>query len=494
MSTSTITDDFKRVLIDDVYEDFYDDATKYYIGIGRSQPWDFPDSDLSPPEPNPSALEVLDFKDNLQTLKRVSDVSRVAPRYNWTNGGIYSAWNNRFHSNNLFIAGQDEDDPFYVMTSTNAVYTCIKQGVDVFGQVANSTVPPSITDTNVKTFETSDGYQWKYLYTVGTNDTQKFLTSSYLPTEEVIEILDSAGNSNLDPFQQDQLAIQLAAVPGEIIGVEIDSAGRNFVDGTYELEFDGVPLMENGVEKTIVPARAWAKVLNNVLVDVTMREPSTGIWHFGENYYNATVRFKDPVSGDSYKLRPIIGPVKGLGAQAQIDLNSTALMYNVILSGTEAGSAIVDNDFRQVGLIRNPEILDSDGFGAITGQRVLDTEVTLVISSLKYDVNSVGVSLDLSKITGDEIIQGSNSNARAILVGVNVGEDLFYYTQNRETGHRDFELNEPITIGVSESTTVLGINKSDLVKQSGDVYYIDSRRPFMRNGEQSEDIKLVIDF
>lgn len=489
MSTSTVTDDFKRVLIDNIYNDFYDSDTKYYIGIGRSQPWDFPDSDLSPPEPNPSALEVLDFVDGLQTVKRVSDISHVTPRYNWTNGAIYSGWNNRYHSNNLFIAGQNEDDPFYVITSNNSVYVCIKQAVNNEGLAVNSTVPP--LDQTGSVFETSDGYQWKYLYSVGTTATQKFLTSSYLPAQEVY---DSAGSLDLDPFEQEQATLQLNAVPGEIIGVEIELTGENFVDGTYELAFDGTPLIENGVEKTITPARAWARVANGIIVDVSMKDPTTGNYYFGENYYNATARFLSAVSGDSYRLRPIIGPDIGLGASAQRDLNSTAIMFNVILSGDEDGGAIIDNDFRQVGLIRNPEVVDSDGLGNPT-QGLLDTTSELLLSAVKYDVLNVGGSLNLGNIAGDNIMTGQSSNAKAVIASTDVGNDLFYYTQSRETGYKDFQVGENIDISDGGGTTkVLDINQNGFIKQSGDVYYIDSRRPFMRSGEQSEDIKLVIDF
>ena len=500
--TATVTDDFKRVLVDQVFDDFYDSDTKYYIGIGRAQPWDFPDSDARPPFPDPSALEVRNFRDNLQTIKRVSDASHVVIRYNWTNGNIYSGWNDKYHSENIFAAGEDETDPYYVIDAKNAVYVCLKTGRDPStGQEKNSTVPPN--DRSGNPFETSDGYQWKYMYTVGTNDTRKFLTSGYIPAQQIISESDGGQSvDDLDPFQAEQLARQALAVPGEILGVEIDSAGKGFPDALtiHEIEFEGAPLIIDGVEQTIQPARAWAKSLGGKVVDVTMKNPSDDTFNFGGYYYDATLKFKSPGAASGYKLRPIIAPPKGLGAEAEVDLNSTALMFNVILIGQEDGAAIVDNDFRQIGLIRNPEQVDSDGSGTIVGQKLVDTTTALVLSSLRYNVNNIGDTLDLGKISGDEIMEGGASNARAIIDAVDDVNELFYYHQTRETGYGKFQVGETLTIstgvgtGILGSTTVMSINQNDYIKQSGAVYYIDSRRPFMRNNEQSEDIKLIIDF
>ncbi len=495
-----ITDVYKQKLISQTYDDFINlnvdsadsDASRYYIGIGRTQPWAPPDSDTAPPSPDPSRKSSMEYRENLQTLMRVKDASHVVSRYNWTNGGIYSGWNNKFHSNNLFIAGGQFEHPFYVMTGNNAVYVCIKQGKDANGLEANSVIQPS--DASGEVFETSDNYQWKFLYTVSTAATQKFLTSGYLPTEKIIDSADGGPPyDDLDPFEKEQLLIQKEAVPGQIVGVEIENGGNAYPDGVYELSFDGVPLTINGAVQTITPAYAWAKCVGGSIVDVTMKDPNQlDTFWFGENYYDATVKFTAGDPGSNSVLRAIPSQPYGLAADVRHDFNSTALMFHVLLDGNEDGNAIVDNDFRQVGLIRNPQVEDSDGSGnAIV--KTLNTNSTLALDAINFNLNDVGVTLFLENLKGDNVITGQTSGAQAILNSV--VDDLFYYTQVQSTGYLDFVVGEPIDISDGGgSTSVVGLAPTGVLKTTGDIYYIDSRRPFMRSEEQIEDIKIIIDF
>lgn len=492
---ATITDEFKRFLIDNVQDDFNnagldsDDPNRsvYYIGIGRTQPWEAPDSDTNPPTPTPSALEELNFRENLQSLKRCTDASHVTLRYNWTNGNIYAGWNNRFHSNNIFLAGQEFEHPFYVITNNNQVYVCIKQGVDDNGLPANSTVQPSNNSGEV--FETTDGYQWKYMYTVGTVDTQKYLTSSYIPCETVLDSTEGGpGIDDLDAFKQEQLILQGEAIPGQIIGVEIENGGLNFPDGVYPLEFEGVNLTGEG----ITDAFAWATAIGGTIVDVSMKSPNTDDYFFGENYYNATVKFTGGAPGDDVLLRPIVSTEFGLGAKPDLDLNSTALMFNVILEGEGGGDFIVDNDFRQVGLLRNIQVRDSDGLGSVFNV-TLNTDTALSLSSVTFNPFDIGASLDLDNIGGHNTMTGQTSGAVAIINAVRDGS--FFYTQDKRTGYLSFLDGEPIDISDGGgSTSIISQSVTPIDKSTGDVFYIDYRRPFMRSLDQTEDIKIVIDF
>ena len=496
----TVTDTFKRFLVDEVYDDFYNTGkdsvdptrSKYFVGIGRTQAWEFPDSDLSPPIVSPSLRDSKSFMEDLQSVQLCEDASRVAPRYNWSNGSIYSGWNDDYHSNLVFAAGQQYQHPFYVITSSNRVYVCIKSGIGTNGLRTNSTVRP--TDITGDTFQTADGYQWRYLYTVGTNDTRKFLTSGYIPSNKILD--SSEGGpvfDDLDPFQQEHLAIQKKAVPGEVIGVEIESPGSGFVDGQYELEFVAVPLILDGAIQTVTDARAWATVSGGKITDVTMKDPvAIDTYHFGKNYYDASVKFVLANSGIGYKLRPIVSHARGIASDASKDLNSTAIMFNVILDGTGNNNFVVENDFRQVGLIKNLEQIDSDGSGNLSTSQFTATKASL-LDKIKYNVADVGVSLFTENITGDNILTGAITGATAILHTVE--EDMFTYSQSSTTGYKNFQVGEPLEVSNGGGiTSVVAIEYSTVSKETGDVYYIDSRRPFMRSVDQTEDIKIVIDF
>ena len=86
-----ITHDLKKQVIQDILDDITDSAgAKYYIGIGKSEPWN--DSDLAP-TPEQTERESRNFRLGLQSMKRVADFSFVVPRNNWITGTTYSAYN-----------------------------------------------------------------------------------------------------------------------------------------------------------------------------------------------------------------------------------------------------------------------------------------------------------------------------------------------------------------------------------------------------------------
>ena len=87
--TAIITQDFKKQIVQSIFNDVADSAERYYIGIGHSQDWD--SADLAP-TPIQSVRDIRNARLNLQSIKSAEDVSFVIPRNNWTSGTIYSAW------------------------------------------------------------------------------------------------------------------------------------------------------------------------------------------------------------------------------------------------------------------------------------------------------------------------------------------------------------------------------------------------------------------
>ena len=509
MTTATITDKFKQTLIDFVYDDFKSDSAAYYVGIGRAQPWDEPDSDAAPPFPTPSSYEAREFMDNMQSMKRAEDLSRIVERYNYSNGNIYSGWNNANHSflvYNRSLLGLDPcigdfgfKDPFYLITGNNRVYVCIKQGIGDNGLPRVSAVQPSEGGVSgFEGFETADNYQWRYLFTVGTEEARKFLTSGYFPSQRVLDS-DSDGSAydDLDLTKQEQTELQRRAVPGEIIGVEVEEGGTGYpetdnvavLSNWIELEFAGEALVAGGNLKTITHAKAWARVVGGSIVDVTMKEPLTDDFYHGMNYANASVKFVGSPAGSGAKLRAIVGPKKGLGYDAAIDLNSTGLMFNVIIEGDEDGAYIVGNDFRQIGLIRNPMSLDIDSSGTETYGDFTDTR-SVTMPFMEIDLNDP--NLVPENITGDNPLFQSTTGAEGVLISIVA--DGVYYTQTTETGYTPFATGPLEIKNGGGTTTITSITESPVMKQGGDVYYIDNRAPFIRNDQQTEDIKLIMDF
>ena len=63
-----------------------------------------------------------------------------------------------------------------------------------------STIKP--TGTGSAVIEIADGYKWKYMYTVTSQDTLKFVTSEYIPVQKSVD--------------SRQIAVEDATIAGQI--------------------------------------------------------------------------------------------------------------------------------------------------------------------------------------------------------------------------------------------------------------------------------------
>src|SRR3990167_2009679 len=98
----------------------------------------------------------------------VNDVCAVVPRIDWAANTRYAAYTD--NANTPF------GDNFYIMSNTYNVYKCIENNAG-----ANSTIQPTYITTSTNNKET-DGYVWKYMYTLSVADRNKFLTPNWMPT------------------------------------------------------------------------------------------------------------------------------------------------------------------------------------------------------------------------------------------------------------------------------------------------------------------------
>ena len=123
--TAIITDKFKQQMAQTVFQEVYfpDSASthKYYIGIGKSEQWD---SSEAVPTPTNSPRSVRNLRAGLQSIKAASDLSFVIPRYNWTSGAIYQAYDDDFTEipNNSYYVFTEDNQVFYMFTTRKNCY------------------------------------------------------------------------------------------------------------------------------------------------------------------------------------------------------------------------------------------------------------------------------------------------------------------------------------------------------------------------------------
>lgn len=434
-----LTDNLKRQLIDDLVADFNDSASYYFIGLGRSEVWN--DSDIAT-TPTNNVVGVRGFQNSLQGVKQVTDISYVVPRVNWSAGTIYSAWDDN-------QVGYPTNG-YYVVTGSNDVYICLQQARNAQGVVTTSTVEP--TGTLTSAFTTADGYTWKYLYSISAFDANRFLAANFMP----VSYIDSATSA----IEQLQKSVQDAAIPGQVSSIVVTNGGTGYVSAPT------VTIVGDGDSATATATISGGAV---VKVDVTNR---------GSGYNAASVKF----STGSATARAVLSPAGGFGADARTDLKSTAVMLNSQPSGVEGGALLIDQDFRQIGVIRNIKTDDTDSDFAGTAA-----------SALRKLTFQAGGTL----FTQDNYIVGGTSGAKAYIDHVDSSAGVFYH-QSETTGFKAFQSGESLTSQNLAGTTVGGsaILDSDLPatvnKYSGSVLYIDNRSAIIRSAGETQDIKIVI--
>lgn len=455
---SIITDKLRKQVADALLTEITNasDANQYYIGIGKSDQYDDSDNVATPIR---SLREERIARSNLQSVKQVSNqgVTFVIPRHNWSAGALYSGYNDNI--------GGYPVNTYYVLTEANEVYICLQQGKNALGTAVVSTVQPDFNAAGVsatQAFQTADGYRWKFLYALSAIRANNFLSANYIPVELVD---DSSGAFGLTVLEAQQATVQEAAVPGQILGVNLTSGGTGY-GSAPTVTFRG-----NGTS-----AAATATISGGVVVKVEMNNESAGL---GSGYDYASVVFSGGSPTTPAAGRAIIGPAAGLGADPRDDLKSTSLMVTVKPTGDEGGTFLVDNqDFRQIILFKNIKYKDSDGiFTAVSGK---------ALRSVAIDS---GGTLNI-----DNLVSGDSASAYIDQIS---GNTLFYH-QNENTGFGTFA-NEPVTDDGGGSAIIFNSQDSagrgaQVDAFSGDILYIENRAAVQRSSIQSEDIKIVLTF
>ena len=478
--SAIVTDKIKKQILLDLFKDFDSSATRYYAGIGRSEQWNQTDTVTVP---TVSERTERDARLNMQSMKNITDKSFVVPRSNWSLGAQYSAYDD----NTEGYPAQ----AFYVMNSNQEVYICLQQGRDATGSPVNSTEQPTGNTTGVP-FTTSDGYVWKFIYSIGALRASKFLSSAYMPVQFVDS--DEAASNDATAEQVEQRAVELAATAGEIVGAEVLEQGSNYT------QLPTVQVIGDGEGCELVPI-----ISGNALVNLQVKQDSSGNlsspstnplnWttgsYRGRNYKRASVH----ISGGGGSAagatgRVILGPKNGLGADPRDDLKTGAVMFNTKADGDEGGDFLIGNDiFRQVLLIRNPLVRDSAGRS--------DTDLFTDATGNTLDrvqVASIGGNGFLPSTTVTAT-SGASPRAAAFVdaidsVGLNNNARLLVH-QNETTGLRAFNNGDEISDGASTGT-ISSYLRGEVDPLSGELLYIDNRAAVDRSLDQTEDLKIVI--
>ena len=456
-----------------------------YLGIGRPQAFatstrgdgrtNNEGTDTAPLTPGDNRNAQSFPFDDLLAAKRISasDVTFAVPRRNWVTGTTYDIYR---HDYGERITGSTTaqtsnsgvstlfDANFYVLTTARNVYKCL----DNDGNTA-STVEPTGTSTTVQTL--ADGYKWKYMYTLSASQQSNFLSTDFMAVET---------NST----------VSSAAVDGAIDIIRIKTPGSGGADGTHT----NIDIRGDGTG-----GKCSVTVASGVVTAVTVTTAGTG-YTFG-TVSNAQIVAAGATSLSGAELDVIIPPKGGHGKNAVEELGGFYVMLNTSLEGTESGNSgdvTVANDFRKITLIRDPLASGS----AATATTLRGTKA----------INVTGVS---GSFVVDEKITQATTGAVGKVVEWDSTNNILYYIQTRHTDEGiDSNGNQTAFSGTNAvtgaggatgtpttSTSTInnvsftsGYSASEIDADSGDILYIENRAPITRAADQTENIKLVIEF
>lgn len=542
-----ITQKFRQYVSDLFKSDIDDvDVTKnLYLFIGKSLPW--PISDELPPFPENSFEKQKRIWDEILALKKIKEagVFNVIPRHDWDTMGdtVYVPYRDSdtetfVHPTDAeILAGQTAFVPYtagslYVMTDDYHVFKCLSNASG-----AKSTVKPLKPLIAPYVYSGADGYSWKYLFTVPSNQVELYLTDAWIP----VQTLDADDGSDQWDVQQDAIANA-----GQLLSTVVLNGGSNYLNvQDADPDLPDPQLAISATANTIVLSAAASGVNNayagatiwivdgtgagqeelitsyvgatkeaTISVPWTIQPDNTSEYQVlptinligdgtgalgkpvvvggiitkinmistGSNYKFASATISG-AGGAGASIEPQVGPGDGHGIDAVSELGASYLMVRVALEYDEGdGDFPVANDYRITGILRN---VNNFGGGIATA----DT------------LNGL-TKLNLSTVTGvflsDEVLTGGVSTASSNVVqyeDLGSGNGSITFIQTAIQAITPFDVGETVTGALSGATAlVTTITDAETEKFSGELLALEHRRPITRAPDQKETIKFILRF
>ena len=474
--------------------DFGDSSN--YIFIGRSHSWT---DDNEPPAPANSESEEIQAFEDMIALKKIgtTDVSHGLVRYNWTSGTVYDEYRDDYSASNQTPSGANNfyDGRGYVVTSDYKVYKCLKTGKSGgayydAGSAQGSTVEPSSVSTTDPEV-TSDGYTWKFMYQMSANDVIKYVTNDFVPVKTLGAKNDVAGSGTNGGFGTSatddgsaQWDVENDAVDGAIYRYIITAAGSGYNNGSGT-SFD----LDVAVEGDGSGAIATLTFSSGALSSVTFKDTSS----YGSGYKRASFptlssALSGLTAGSGATLKAVISPIEGHGANPVDELGGNYVVVNSRLEfGDGSGDFPTDNDFRQIGLVKNP----------VAGGSI--ASATTLTATRKLTVDD-GTNISVDDVIRDVASSSEDASTAVARVISKTGNVLKVQTIANSGGeYVNFVNDDEVFIGTASSkdtdVAAAGVDSAhpEVERFTGHMLYLENRGPVSRAADQIEDIKLIIE-
>ena len=496
-------------------------------------------TDEVPLRPADNDEEERSIHDDMIALKRIGEdqVRAVVRRFNWnpTVNPKYDMWRPDYsyaRAAQVDPDGAGSQTPaeslgnaqFYVVNNNYEVFKCLYNGVTpATPDGTNASLEPKrnpgptgegVYDSANGIFteypDVTNGYIWKYLYTIPTNDVLRFLSTDFMPIVEestVTALAATQAGSIMTVIVRDNGSNLPAS---EVIYTPILGDGAN---GLVRLETDSNGQITTAYLVDNAGARVNVSGSGYTYANVLIKD--------GFLYQEASLTNAFTVSANaSGDIEVIVPPQGGHGSDALIELLAKRIMANIRLTYAEGqGDFPVDNDFRRIGIIKNPKLpapstdfATQDTISAIyavklnnvSGSFQPDEVVEQEVASGQYARGTVvswvwdEVAAGQTPTSGTlKYFQSSDLHTDNGVVRAFVSDAAKLVTGKTslidgavETGYSTGGATLPL-LGL---TFVNGLAVPELAKSTGEIVYVENRRLITRAPDQIEDIKLVIEF
>ena len=280
-----------------------------------------------------------------------------------------------------------------------------------------------------------------------------------------------------------QKAVENAAIEGTIERILVVDGGRDYVAGATFVKITGDSVLSTDqAAATVTIAEGTGTITAIKMTDV------------GANYNYADITFVDS-NGDEIHTaeddlskkataRAIISPIHGHGSNPVRELFSTTVGIVSSLSDNTNRDLMVDNDFRQIGLMKN--IYDYDEENIWREATATTCFRANVSSSANYAIDDIIVTDEGDADEGRfRVIQIVESTAT---------EGTFdIYLQSIIPNIKNASVLKNVTQDIS-SLTINSVTDPEISTAYGEVIYIENRTSIARSTDQVETIKAIVQF
>ena len=251
-----------------------------------------------------------------------------------------------------------------------------------------------------------------------------------------------------------QANIELLTVGGRIMNIPVVSGGYGYGSATVTVEGDGAG------------CTATATIVNGAISKIN-------ITNYGAGYNWARITISG--AGFGAKARAIISPYGGHGKEALNNLFARTLMFYSNVSNDKNQGFSVNNDYRQLGIIKNPRQYGN---------------TNLAVGNLLSACWVISATTNTVLFPADSIVTLSVPSSPRFRIVTNTGTALLMQSLD----NAEPQIGSLFVNSSSNSFSAAAVTPPTIDKYSGDLMFIDNKQAFTPTDDQNVTLRTVIKF